>query len=94
MPYGTIKLIHTECKPDQMRDDLVVDPLQSLSAAKPHLALRDLKRVRRNVDRVVTTAEEDGSKLGKAAGVKLRGSVVRYDNPTDPIAEDDWEAAR
>ena len=94
MPYGTIKLIHTECKPDQMRDDLVVDPLQSLSAAKPRLALRDLKRVRRNVDRVVTTAEEDGSKLGKAAGVKLRGSVVRYDNPTDPIAEDDWEAAR
>jgi antitoxin (DNA-binding transcriptional repressor) of toxin-antitoxin stability system len=22
----------------------------------------------------------------------LRGSVVRYDNPTDPVAEDDWEA--
>ena len=21
----------------------------------------------------------------------LRGSVVRYDNPTDPIAADDWE---
>jgi len=21
----------------------------------------------------------------------LRGSVVRYDNPTDPIAETDWE---
>jgi len=42
----------------------------------------------------VTTAEEDGSKLGRAAGVKLLGSVIRYDNPTDPIAEDDWEAAR
>jgi len=24
----------------------------------------------------------------------LRGSVVRYDNPTDPIAENDWEAAQ
>ncbi|MFM0291000.1 type II toxin-antitoxin system Phd/YefM family antitoxin [Paraburkholderia megapolitana] len=24
----------------------------------------------------------------------LRGSVVRYDNPTDPVAEGDWEAAR
>lgn len=24
----------------------------------------------------------------------LRGSVVRYDNPTEPIAVDDWEAAR
>ena len=22
----------------------------------------------------------------------LRGSVVRYDNPTDSVAEDDWEA--
>lgn len=24
----------------------------------------------------------------------LRGSVMRYDNPLDPIAEDDWEASR
>lgn len=24
----------------------------------------------------------------------LRGSVVRYENPTDPIAEGDWEAAQ
>ena len=24
----------------------------------------------------------------------LRGSVVRYDNPTAPVAVDDWEAAR
>ena len=24
----------------------------------------------------------------------LRGSVVRYDNPTEPIAADDWETAR
>ncbi|KAF3997180.1 type II toxin-antitoxin system Phd/YefM family antitoxin [Glaciimonas immobilis] len=24
----------------------------------------------------------------------LRGSVVRYDNPTDPVAEDAWEAAQ
>ncbi|HEY1995820.1 type II toxin-antitoxin system Phd/YefM family antitoxin [Paraburkholderia sp.] len=22
----------------------------------------------------------------------LRGSVVRYENPTDPVAEGDWEA--
>jgi len=22
----------------------------------------------------------------------LRGSVLRYDNPTAPVAEDDWEA--
>lgn len=24
----------------------------------------------------------------------LRGSVVRYDNPVEPVAEDDWEAAQ
>jgi hypothetical protein len=24
----------------------------------------------------------------------LRGSVVRYDRPTDPVAEEDWEALR
>lgn len=24
----------------------------------------------------------------------LKGSVVRYENPTDPVAEGDWEAAR
>jgi antitoxin (DNA-binding transcriptional repressor) of toxin-antitoxin stability system len=24
----------------------------------------------------------------------LRGSVLRYDNPTLPVAEDDWEALR
>ena len=24
----------------------------------------------------------------------LRGSLLRYENPTDPIAEDDWEAAQ
>ena len=23
----------------------------------------------------------------------LRGSAMRYDNPTDPVALDDWEAA-
>jgi len=24
----------------------------------------------------------------------LRGSVVRYDSPTDPVAEGDWEAVQ
>ncbi|CAE6714761.1 type II toxin-antitoxin system Phd/YefM family antitoxin [Paraburkholderia aspalathi] len=24
----------------------------------------------------------------------LRGSVVRYDNPTAPVGEDDWEATQ
>lgn len=25
---------------------------------------------------------------------KLRGSVLRYDRPTEPVAEEDWEAGR
>jgi prevent-host-death family protein len=25
---------------------------------------------------------------------RLRGCVIRYDEPTDPVGEDDWEAAR
>lgn len=32
-----------------------------------------------------------------AAGVgefPLRGTVLRYDRPTDPVAEEDWESAR
>lgn len=24
----------------------------------------------------------------------LRGSVLRYERPTEPVAEDDWDAAR
>ena len=24
----------------------------------------------------------------------LKGSVLEYDNPTDPVGEDDWDAAR
>jgi hypothetical protein len=24
----------------------------------------------------------------------LRGSVVKFDNPTEPVGEDDWEGAR
>jgi len=24
----------------------------------------------------------------------LRGSVLRYDHPTDPVADEDWEAAQ
>ncbi len=24
---------------------------------------------------------------------RLRGSVIRYDRPTDPVGDDDWEAA-
>ena len=25
---------------------------------------------------------------------RLRGSVIRYDHPTDPLADDEWEALK
>ena len=35
-------------------------------------------------------------KLGAplAANVKLKGSVLHYEDPFTPVGEDDWEAAR
>lgn len=27
-------------------------------------------------------------------GYSLRGKVIRYDNPTEPVAQEDWEALR
>jgi len=27
-------------------------------------------------------------------GYSLRGKVIQYDNPTDPVAQEDWEALR
>jgi prevent-host-death family protein len=32
--------------------------------------------------------------LGRSPLELLRGSVLRYDRPLEPIGEDDWEAAR
>jgi len=37
-------------------------------------------------------AEMETGRNGKGQGYPLRGSVVRYDQPTEPIAETDWEA--
>ncbi|HEX9944804.1 MAG TPA: type II toxin-antitoxin system Phd/YefM family antitoxin [Thermoanaerobaculia bacterium] len=30
----------------------------------------------------------------KAVLESLRGSVVRYDNPTEPVGQEDWESLR
>jgi hypothetical protein len=39
--------------------------------------------------------EERTGRDGKEdARYSLRGSVVRYDRPTEPVAEGDWEARR
>jgi hypothetical protein len=42
-------------------------------------------------DWVEVQAGRDGS---EQARYPLRGSVVRYDQPTEPVAEGDWEALR
>jgi hypothetical protein len=38
--------------------------------------------------------QEAGSNGDEQARYPLRGSVVRYDQPTEPVAEGDWEAVR
>jgi len=42
-------------------------------------------------DWVEVQTERDG---GAQARHPLRGSVVRYDKPIQPVAEGDWEAMR
>lgn len=42
----------------------------------------------RPVLKVVPFAAEPGEAL-----LLLRGSVARYDDPTEPVGEEDWEAA-
>ncbi|MEN8149379.1 MAG: type II toxin-antitoxin system prevent-host-death family antitoxin [Planctomycetota bacterium] len=43
----------------------------------------------RPVVRVVAYREETGDALRS-----LRGTVLAYDRPTDPVGEDEWEALR
>jgi hypothetical protein len=40
----------------------------------------------------VVVAPDPGTPSGE--GPSLRGSVIRYDHPTEPVAADDWEAQR
>jgi hypothetical protein len=37
---------------------------------------------------------ETGQNASLQARYPLRGSVVRYEQPTDPVGEGDWEATR
>jgi hypothetical protein len=53
-------------------------PAAEAKQARPRLADRAEKRSRRN-----------GKELAR---YPLRGSVVRYERPTEPVAEADWEA--
>jgi hypothetical protein len=51
-PYGTLEFVHTQRKPSANLGDMYFDPVRELYVAKPELALRDLKRVGRNMDLV------------------------------------------
>ncbi|NRO98476.1 hypothetical protein GWC77_21365 [Paraburkholderia sp. NMBU_R16] len=52
--YGTVEFVHTAQRPDKLRDDLVFDARRNLAVATLARALRDLKRVGRNLDLVDT----------------------------------------
>lgn len=52
-PYGTLEFTHTARNIDTLRDDLVFDAHRKLLVAKPGRALKDLRRVGRNVDLVL-----------------------------------------
>ena len=41
---------------------------------------------------VIVLAREE--KPAQAAGSSLKGTVIEYINPTEPVAEEDWEALK
>ena len=43
------------------------------------------------VEVIILSREEPQPEVMRGA---LRGKVVRYDRPTEPVAEDDWDALR
>jgi hypothetical protein len=63
--------------------ELVVTVEQSVSGNKPERP--------GTADRVVEQTDSNGD---EQARYPLRGSVVRYEQPTEPVAEGDWEALR
>jgi predicted transcriptional regulator of viral defense system len=58
-PYGTLEFVHTAQRPDKLRGDLVFDTRRELAVATPARALRDLKRVGRNLDLVVLDGNQN-----------------------------------
>lgn len=41
------------------------------------------------VEVIILSREDKG---GKAHAFPLKGKVLRYERPTEPVAQDDWEA--
>jgi hypothetical protein len=68
---------------------------------QPAKALRLFRRVEADGERLVVTDRGTPTlevrryvDRTRAPLDVLRGTVVRYDRPTDPVADDDWDALR
>ena len=77
------------------------DPSRVSSAEFEERALEYLRRVDATGEElIVTDRGEPVVRILPAratepdARARLRGSVVRYDDPTEPVASDDWDALR
>jgi hypothetical protein len=53
------------------------------------LELRALPFRAGEIVEVIILSRED--KVGEARDFPLRGKVLRYEKPTEPVAQDDWE---
>nr|WP_224788685.1 hypothetical protein [Pandoraea terrae] len=60
-PYGTLEFTHTSQKPDQLRDEMIFDNQRDFAVATPKRALRDLRRVGRNLDLVMPMESTDAT---------------------------------
>lgn len=56
------------------------------------LELRALPFRAGEVVEVIVLARED--KIPQAQAFPLKGKVLKYDNPTEPVAQDDWDILR
>ncbi len=60
-PYGTIEFVHTMQAENKLRNEIRFDPQRELAVATPTRALRDLKRVGRNLDLVINQEHADAT---------------------------------
>ncbi|MBV8047135.1 MAG: hypothetical protein JO171_08285 [Paludibacterium sp.] len=57
-PFGTIEFTHTARAPSSLRDDVAFDATRRMLVARPKAAVRDLKRVGRNVDLIMGAMDD------------------------------------
>jgi prevent-host-death family protein len=81
-------------------EEAVMGQVVSKSSFKDH-ALEYLREVENTGEELIITDQGKPvlklvrySQNPKAVLESLRGSVVRYDDPTEPVGEEDWETLR